>query len=189
MEMAFTPRQLRHIHYRDCEAAITNQVNLELHASNVYKSMSCYFDRGDMAFKPFSTFFLRQSNKEREHAEYLLGLQNQRGGTPGLCNIPRPEEEHWENALRVLECALHLAKRVRQSLLSLQQPATEKHSRVCLFEERDYLHEQGMFIQELEDQITNLRKLEAPEDSWAKSLLEKLSLRIAGRTEPELPSP
>ncbi|KAM5290422.1 ferritin heavy chain-like [Glossophaga mutica] len=176
MEIVFAPWQLRHNYHPECEAAINKQVNLELHASNVYRSMACYFDRGDVAFKHLSQFFLRQSNKEREHAEYLLGLHNKRAGTPGLCSIPRPEEEHWENALRVLECALHLAKRVRQSLLSLHQLATEKHGQVCHFLESDYLHEQGMFIQELEDQITNLRKLEAPENSGAQSLLEKLSL-------------
>ncbi|KAM5291050.1 ferritin heavy chain-like [Glossophaga mutica] len=176
MATAFTPWPVCENYHPECEAAINNQINLELHASYVYMSMACYFDRGDVAWKHFSLFFLRQSNKEREHADYLLGLQNRRTGNPGLWNIPRPEEEHWENALRVLECALHLAKRVHQSLLSLHQLATEKHGQVYPFLESDYLHEQVMFIQELGHHITNLSNLGAPEDSPAESLFEKLTL-------------
>ncbi|XP_053511788.1 ferritin heavy chain-like [Artibeus jamaicensis] len=176
MATAFAPWHVRHNYHPECEAAINNQVNLELHASYVYMSMACYFDRGDAALKHFSLFFLRQSNKEREHAEYLLGLESQCAANPRLRNIPRPEEGKWENGLRVMECALHLAKRVHQSLLNLYQLSREKHGKVCHFLERDYLRDQGMFIQELGEHITNLRKLAAPEDSLAESLFDKLTL-------------
>ncbi|XP_035872763.1 ferritin heavy chain-like [Phyllostomus discolor] len=176
MATAFTPCHVGKNCHPECDAAINNQVNLQLHASYVYMSMACYFDRGDVALKHFSLFFLRQSNKEREHADYLLGLQNQRGSKPHLWNIPRPEEENWENGLRVLECALQLAKRVQQSLLSLHQLATEKHGQVYHFLEGGYLHEQMVFIQELEDHITNLRKLGTPKDSLAEALFDKLTL-------------
>ncbi|KAM5291049.1 ferritin heavy chain-like [Glossophaga mutica] len=160
----------------ECEAAITNQVNLELYASYVYMSMACYFDRGDVALKHFSLFFIRQSQKVAHHAEYLLGLQSKHAGNVRMRSIPKPEEEHWESGLRVLQCALYLAKRVHQSLLNLHQLATEKHGQVCPFLESGYLHEQMMFIQELGHHITNLRKVGAPEDSLAESLFEKLTL-------------
>ena len=72
---------------------------------------------------------------------------------------------------------MHLAKTVHQSLLNLHQLVTEKNDpRVCNFQERDYLHKQVMFIQELGDHITNLRKLAAPEDSLAQALSDKLTL-------------
>ncbi|XP_045716490.1 ferritin heavy chain-like [Phyllostomus hastatus] len=177
MATAFAPWHVRQNYHPECEAAINNQVNLELFASYVYLSMAFYFDREDVALKHFSLFFLRQSNKEREHAEKLLWLQSQRGGNPRLCNIPRPEEDTWENGLRVMECALQLAKTVNQSLLSLHQLATEKEDgHVCNFLKRHYLHEQVMFIKELGDYITNLRKLGAPEDSLAEYLFDKLTL-------------
>ncbi|XP_053511783.1 ferritin heavy chain-like [Artibeus jamaicensis] len=177
MATAFAPCHVSQNCHLECEAAINNQVNLELHASYVYMSMACYFDRGDAALKHFSLFFLRQSKKEVELADYLLGLQNRRAGNPRLWNIPRPEEENWENGLRVMERALHLAKGVHQSLLNLYQLVTEKHGKVFHFLECDYLREQAMFIQELGEHITNLRKLGTPEDSLAESLFDKLTLK------------
>ena len=177
MATAFTPWHVRHNYDPECEAAINNLVNLELYASYVYMSMASYFDREDVGLKHFSLFFLRQSNKEREHAEKLLWLQKQRGGNLGQCNISRPQGENWESSLRVMESAFHLAKGVHQSLLNLQQLATEKKDgHVCNFLKHQYLHEQMMFIHELGDHITNLRKLETPEDSLAESLSDKLTL-------------
>ncbi|XP_045716371.1 ferritin heavy chain-like [Phyllostomus hastatus] len=169
-ENAFAPWHLLQNYNSECEAAINNQVAFELHASYIYMSMASYFNRGDVALKHFSLFFLQQSYKEREHVEYLLGLQNPGASNPRWWNMPRPEEENWENGLRVLECALQLAKKVPQSLLSLHQLATKKHSRICNFLECDYFHEQVVFIQELGDHITNLQKLGAPEDSLTESL-------------------
>ncbi|XP_054422390.1 ferritin heavy chain-like [Pteronotus mesoamericanus] len=171
------PWHLRQNYHPECEAAINNQINLELHASYVYMSMAFYFDREDVALKHFSLFFLRQSNKEREHAEKLLWLQNQRGGNTRLRNVSRPERENWESGLRAMECALDLAKRVNQSLLDLHQLATEKgDGHVCNFLKHHYLHEQVMFIKELGDHITNLRKLGAPEESLADELFDTLTL-------------
>ncbi|XP_035872772.1 ferritin heavy chain-like [Phyllostomus discolor] len=176
MATAFAPCHLHQNCHPECEAAINNQVNLEVHASFAYKSMASYFDRGDAALKHFSLFFLDQSKKKMEHVDYLLGLQNQRGSNPRLWNIPMPEEENWENGLRVLECALQLAKRVQQSLLSLHQVAKEKHGHVCNFLEGGYLFEQVMFMRELRDHIANLRKLEAQDDGLTESLSDKLTL-------------
>lgn len=41
---------------------------------------SYYFDRDDVALRNFAKYFLHQSHEEREHAEKLMKLQNQRGG-------------------------------------------------------------------------------------------------------------
>ncbi|XP_053511727.1 ferritin heavy chain-like [Artibeus jamaicensis] len=149
MATALPPCHVGQNCHPECEAAINNQVNLELYTSYVYVSMACYFDLGDAALKHFKLFFLQQSKKEVDLAESLLGLQNRHAGNLCLPNIPRPKEENWENGLRVMECALHLAKRVHQSLLNLHQVVTEKHGQGCHFLERDYLRDQAMFIQEL----------------------------------------
>ena len=177
MATALVPWHVRQNYHPECEAAINNLVTLELHASYVSMSMACYFDREDVALKHFSLFFLRQSNTEREHVEKLLGLKSQRGNNPCLCNVSGPEEENWESSLSVFESALQLAQRVHQSLLNLHQLATEKkEGRICNLLEQGYLHQQVMFIQELGDHITNLRKLAAPEDSLAQALSDKLTL-------------
>lgn len=39
-----------------------------------------YFDRDDQALHNFAKFFHNQSHEEREHAEKLMKVQNQRGG-------------------------------------------------------------------------------------------------------------
>ncbi|PIO39824.1 hypothetical protein AB205_0126240 [Aquarana catesbeiana] len=72
--------QVRQNFHQDCEAALNRQVNLELYASYVYLSMSYYFDRDDVALRNFAKYFLHQSHEEREHAEKLMKMQNQRGG-------------------------------------------------------------------------------------------------------------
>ncbi|PNJ22009.1 FTH1 isoform 6, partial [Pongo abelii] len=79
--------QVRQNYHQDSEAAINRQINLELYASYVYLSMSYYFDRDDVALKNFAKYFLHQSHEEREHAEKLMKLQNQRGGRIFLQDI------------------------------------------------------------------------------------------------------
>ncbi|EMP27167.1 LON peptidase N-terminal domain and RING finger protein 2, partial [Chelonia mydas] len=103
------------------------QINLELYASYVYLSMSFYFDRDDVALKNFAKYFLHQSHEEREHAEKLMKLQNQRGGRIFLQDIKKPDRDDLENGLTAMECPLHLEKNVNQSLLDLHKLATDKN--------------------------------------------------------------
>uniref|UniRef100_A0A667XHL4 Ferritin n=1 Tax=Myripristis murdjan TaxID=586833 RepID=A0A667XHL4_9TELE len=79
--------QVRQNFHQDCEAAINRQINLELYASYVYLSMAYYFERDDQALPNFAKFFHNQSHEEREHAEKLMKLQNQRGGRIFLQDI------------------------------------------------------------------------------------------------------
>ena len=48
---------------------------------------SYYFDRDDKALPNLAKFFRSQSKEEREHAEKLMALQNQRGGRIFLQDI------------------------------------------------------------------------------------------------------
>ncbi|CAM2117197.1 unnamed protein product [Caretta caretta] len=86
-----------------------------------------YFDRDDVALKNFAKYFLHQSHEEREHAEKLMKLQNQRGGRIFLQDIKKPDRDDWENGLTAMEGALHLEKNVNQSLLDLHKLATDKN--------------------------------------------------------------
>ncbi|KAM5291039.1 ferritin heavy chain-like [Glossophaga mutica] len=177
MEMLPGPSFVRQNYHPECEAAVNNHINVHFHASYVYSSMAFYFDREDVALKHFSQLFLQRSNKEKEHAERLLWLQNQRGGRIHLRDISSPPWDEWESGLRALDCALHLAKKVNQSLLSLHQLATEKgDGHLCDFLETHYLHQQVMFIKELGDHVIKLRKMGAPESGLAEYLFDKLTL-------------
>ncbi|NWX08138.1 FRIH protein, partial [Caloenas nicobarica] len=126
--------QVRQNYHQDCEAAVNQQINLELYAFYVHLSMSYYFDRDDEALKNFAKYFLHQSHEEHEHAEKLMKLQNQRGGCILLQDIKKPYRDDLENGLTAMECALHLEKNVNQSLLELHKLATEKNdAHLCDF--------------------------------------------------------
>nr|KAF6279438.1 ferritin heavy chain 1 [Pipistrellus kuhlii] len=145
--------------------------------SAVPASQSYYFDRDDVALKNFAKYFLHQSHEEREHAEKLMKLQNQRGGRIFLQDIKKPDRDDWENGLNAMECALHLEKSVNQSLLDLHKLATDKNDpHLCDFLETHYLTEQVKSIKELGDHVTNLRRMGAPEAGMAEYLFDKHTL-------------
>ncbi|XP_010164915.1 ferritin heavy chain, partial [Antrostomus carolinensis] len=145
--------------------------------SQFFIFQSYYFDRDDVALKNFAKYFLHQSHEEREHAEKLMKLQNQRGGRIFLQDIKKPDRDDWENGLTAMECALHLEKNVNQSLLELHKLATEKNDpHLCDFIETHYLDEQVKAIKELGDHVTNLRKMGAPKYGMAEYLFDKHTL-------------
>ena len=130
-------------HHQHLEASISCQINLELYTSCVCLPTSYYFDHDDVALKNFAKYFLHQSHEEREHAERLMKLQNQRGGRIFLQDIKKPDRDDWENGLTAMECVLCLERSVNQSLLELHKLATEKNDPLlCDFIETHYLNEQ-----------------------------------------------
>jgi ferritin len=161
----------------DSEAAVNRQINLELHASYVYLSMAYYFSRDDVALNSFSRYFLRQSLEEREHAEKLMRLQNQRGGRICLQDIKKPDKDDWKSGLHAMKCALLLEKNVNQALLDLHTLASDKGDpHLCDFLETHYLNEQVKSIKELGDHVHNLVALGAPDSGLAEYLFDKHTL-------------
>ena len=166
---------MRQNYHPECEAAVNSHITLQLYASYVYTSMASYFD--GVSCKHLAELLLQRSGKEKALAERLMQLQNQRGARIRLRDISRPDRNNWESSLKALECALHLSIVVNQSLLDLHQKATEKgDGHLCDFLESHYLQQQVMFIKELGDHVTQLRKMGAPESGRAEYLLDKLTL-------------
>merc|ERR1711897_111645 len=56
--------RIRQNYREDCEALVNKQINMELYASYVYMSMAYYFDRDDVAYAGFSSFFKKSSGEE-----------------------------------------------------------------------------------------------------------------------------
>ncbi|XP_053111116.1 ferritin heavy chain A-like isoform X2 [Hemicordylus capensis] len=112
--------------HKDCEATVNQMVNLELYASYAYLSMSCHFDRDDVALGHMAKFLKEQSQEKREHAKKFLKYQNKRGGRVVLKDIQKPEQDEWGSSLEALEKALKLEKEVNQALLDLHKLAMEK---------------------------------------------------------------
>ncbi|EHB13431.1 Ferritin heavy chain [Heterocephalus glaber] len=157
---------------------ISRQISLELCASYVYLSTSYRFDRHDAALKNFAKYFLHQSPEEREHAEKLMKLQNQRGGPIFLQDIEKPDRDDWESGKIV---GVHrkgsLMSCVNQSPLELRRLATDKNdSRLCDFIETHYLDKRVKSIKQLGDHVTNLRKMRALQSGVAEYLFDKHTL-------------
>ncbi|XP_061439412.1 ferritin heavy chain A-like [Rhineura floridana] len=163
--------------HADCEAAVNQMVNLELHASYVYLSMAYHFDRDDVALSHVAKFLKEQSHEEKGHAEKFLKYQNKRGGRIILQDVKRPEQDEWGNSLAALQSALELEKKVNQALLDLHKLATEKGDpHLCDFLESEYLEEQVKAIKQLGDHLTNLRRLGVPQNGMGEYLFDKLTL-------------
>ncbi|XP_053436175.1 ferritin heavy chain-like [Nycticebus coucang] len=175
--MAVAPSQVRQNYHPDCEAGVNRYINLELYASYVYLSMAFYFDRDDVALKHFARYFLRQSHDEREHAEKLMQLQNERGGRVCLRDVKKPNSDDWVNALEAMECAFQLEKSVNQNLLHLHRLACYKGDpQLCSFLETHFLHHQVKTLKELVGYLTDLGSLGAPEAGLADYTFDKLTL-------------
>ncbi|KAG3290492.1 FTH1-containing, partial [Ictidomys tridecemlineatus] len=147
-----SPSQAPQNYQQDSEAAI--------HRSSTWSlGLPCL----PVALKNFAKYFPHQSHEEREHAEKLMKLQNQRGGRVFLQDIKKPDRDDCDNGLNAMECALHLEKSVNQSLLELHKLT-------------HYLNEQVKSIKELGDRVTNLHKMGAPESGMAEYLFDKHTL-------------
>ncbi|XP_060103156.1 ferritin heavy chain A-like [Heteronotia binoei] len=161
----------------DCEAAVNQLINLELSTSYVYLSMASHFDRDDVALSHMAQFFREQLEEEREHAEKFLRYQNNRGGRIILKDIKKPDQDSWGSSLEALQRALQLEKEVNQALLDLHKLATEKGDpHLCDFLESEYLEEQVKTIKRLGDHITNLKRLQVPQNNLGEYLFDKLTL-------------
>ena len=141
------------------EDALNDQINAELTASYVYRSMAAHFDRDDVALPGFHKFFKHSYEEESEHAEMLTAYQNKRGGRVVLKPIVAPKRE-WTSALEAVEDALALEKEVNAKLLKLHAVADAANDpQMTDFLEGNFLKEQVDAIKQLADMITNLKRV------------------------------
>jgi len=150
---------MRQNFHQDCEAAINKQINMELHASYVYMSMSAHYQRHEVALPGMEKFFHENSEEERGHAEKLMKYQNNRGGRVVLHAVDAPKCQEWNGALKSLEAALELEKKVNESLLHLHKMADGHNDpHLTNFLESEFLDEQVESIKKLADMITRLNR-------------------------------
>merc|ERR1711874_149750 len=150
--------RIRQNYKEDCEALVNKQINMELYASYVYMSMASHFDRDDVANYGFSSYFKKNSDEEREHAEKFIKYQNRRGGRVVFQDIAKPSTMEWGNPLEAMEAALELEKTVNQSLLDLHKGA-DGDAHLCDFLEANFLDEQVEAIKEMSGWITKLKRV------------------------------
>ncbi|KAJ7335786.1 hypothetical protein JRQ81_013727 [Phrynocephalus forsythii] len=169
--------QVRQNFHVNCEAAVNRLVNLKLHTSYVFLSMSYHFDRDDIALSHVDKFLKEKSKEKTEHAEKFVRYQSKRGGHAVLQDIRKQEKEEWGNSLDALQSALDLEKKVNQALLDLHKLAMEKRDpHLCDFLESEYLEKQVKAIKQLGNHLTNLKHLGLPESGVGEYLFDKLTL-------------
>merc|ERR1712105_98419 len=88
--------------HQDTEALINKQINMELYASYVYKSMATYFAREDIALHGFAKRFREASKEESEHADKMIDYQTMRGGRVVFRDIAKPNRDDWGTALEAV---------------------------------------------------------------------------------------
>ena len=152
--------RIRQNFHEECEALINKQINLELHASYVYLSMSNYFARDDVALHGFAKYFMKNSDKCHEHAQKFMDYQNKRGGRVVLKEVAKPNNDEWESALEAFESALELEKTVNQSILDLHASGTKNNDpHFCDFLESDFLTGQVDDMKDKSDMINKLKNI------------------------------
>ncbi len=122
--------------------------------------MSYHFDRDDVDLQGLSKFFKKSSDKEREHAQMFLKLQNQRGGRIKLRDIKAPAAGEWNSGLDAMEDALALEKKENQALLALHVCASSHNDpQLTDLIEGHFLTDQVKRIKELAGYVTNLKRV------------------------------
>ena len=140
------------------EDGVNAQINAELTASYVYRSMAAYFARDDVALPGFHSFFDKAAKEEQEHADMFIEYQNKRGGRVVLQPIAAPKQQ-WNSALEALEDTLALEKDVQSKLLALHAIADKANDpQMTDFIEGTFLVEQVEAIKDISDKITNLKR-------------------------------
>jgi len=141
------------------EAAINKQINMELYASYVYRSMASYYDRDDVALSGMAKWAREACDEEKDHAEKLMKYQSSRGGRVVLNDVKSPDSQEWGGALKGLSEALELEKKVNQSLLNMHKLGSEHNdAHFTDFLEGNYLDGQVQAIKKISDMITRLKR-------------------------------
>ncbi|XP_036100668.1 ferritin, heavy subunit-like [Molossus molossus] len=119
----------------DCRVAINHMASYELHISDAYLSMACYYNQ-DMGVPLYAAFFEDQAEVKREHAKQFLRYLRKWESKICLPVIKRPEIDNGGAGIQALESALELENKLINLLQNLKTMASAS-------EETDLLHFMG----------------------------------------------
>ncbi|XP_075399295.1 ferritin light chain-like [Tenrec ecaudatus] len=170
--------QIRQNYSADAEAGVNRLVNLHLQASYTYLSLGFFFDSDDVALEGAGHFFRELAKEQREGAERLLKLQNQRGGRALFQDVQKPSQDEWGRTLDAMEAALALEKKLNQALLHLHAVgSTHTDPHLCDFLENHFLDKGVKLLKKMGDHLTNLRRVASPQAGLGEYLFERLTLK------------
>jgi bacterioferritin B len=98
---------------KELNAAINEEIGLELFASHQYLNMASYFE--GLALKKLAAMFRKQGDEEREHAVKFVHYLDETGGTVEIPAVPAPRATFAsvEEAVKVsLDWELEVTRRI-----------------------------------------------------------------------------
>ena len=98
-------------------------MNLEKHASLVYKQMAAHFSNNNVAKKGFAGLFSSQAHEEHEHFEKFMNYIILRGNSVPTFKIEMPPKSQWESVQNALEDALELENKVYNEIIRVHKIA------------------------------------------------------------------
>ncbi|XP_071562747.1 soma ferritin-like, partial [Temnothorax nylanderi] len=109
--------------HEETEAAMNEQINVELMAFYYYLSMAAYFGRVDVALPGCKSFFTQMHHEEYKHALKFFNYIQMRGGKVHLCAISPPDDQDWKCPLHAFKTALQLEIEVSRKLVAVNATA------------------------------------------------------------------
>ncbi|XP_012415183.1 ferritin, heavy subunit-like [Trichechus manatus latirostris] len=143
----------------DCQIAINQVASYELHISDAYSSMACYYNE-EMGIPPFAKFFREQADVKREHAKQLLRYLRKHEGIVCLPVIKRPDIDNRGSGIQALESALQLENMLSKALQNLKILVCEKSEINLSGFVREFLDKQMKNIEYLEYHLVYQKELE-----------------------------
>lgn len=149
----------------DCWEALCQQINLELKAFYAYRYFSSYFNRSDIALKNLSKYFLKNSDEELSHAQFLIDYINNRRGAvsffPITIDVAFIDEISTYN---IFKYTLELEEQVSRNLEGCHRIAEEHGDSQLQDTLEKMMEEQVTAIKEASDNLTNVLRCTKPFD-------------------------
>ncbi len=133
------------------QAAINDQIRMEINSAYVYLSMAAYFEGENLS--GFAHWMKIQYQEETSHAMKLFEYMNDRGGRVILQAINQPELK-YKSAREVFQSVIEHEKSVSGSIGKLYELAVKENDHATMVELQWFIKEQ------VEEEKTALRIFE-----------------------------
>ncbi|XP_036772446.2 ferritin heavy chain B-like [Manis pentadactyla] len=144
----------------DCRVAVNYIASYELHVSDAYLSMACYYNEEEAGVPHFAAFFEDQAEVKREYAKQFLRYLRRHQGKICLPVIKRPDIDNWGTGIQAIESALQLENTLNKLLQDLKALASEKSETDLIHFIGKFLDKQKRNIGYLEYQLNYQKELE-----------------------------
>jgi ferritin len=134
---------------KELNAAINEEIGLELFAANQYTNTAAYFD--SLALKTLAKMFYKQASEEREHADKFVHYLAETGGTVQIPAV-KPPQAAFKSVEEAVKLALKWELEVTQRINGLMTLAIEQKDYIA----QDFLR---WFVTEQLEEVSTMDNL------------------------------